>query len=261
MKQSDPTLNQTQVDILIITYRFRYVSAPLLARLRKTHVTTARASLENLYQKKLLNKKYDKSYKLLGKPAAYSLNPKGVKAVANYTDINEKYGHSMYKNASASENFADQNLNILAAYLSLEENYGNTFSIYTRAETIDFEDDFPKTLPNLFLKRNDSSNELPDYYMLDIIPGTQKNVLYKKIEMYIDHLESGDWQEDEHPTVLLVLENSYIEDVARKMFEERKDSRFIEDDEILLMTTTRKAIVAALTTSIWSIDTEHLLSL
>ena len=254
-------LNSTQIEILKLIYTFRYVSAPLLAKLRKTHVTTTRVSLENLYSKKLLNKKFDKSYKLLGKPASYSLNPSGVKFISEYIDVNKKYGHSMYKNATASENFADQSISIMAVYIALNQLYGNAFTIFTRAETIDFEDNFPKTLPNLYLNRNDPVTDKPNYYMLDILTGVQKNVIYKKIEMYIDHFESGDWQEDEYPLVLLVLDNSYLEDVALKMTEERKDSRFIEDDDLIFMTTTKKAITTAHTTAIWSTNEEKLLSL
>jgi DNA-binding MarR family transcriptional regulator len=261
MPTKNPSLNQAQIENLKLLYIFRYVSIPLLAKIRNVHISTISESLETLLKKGLLNKKYDKSYKLLGKPAGYSLNSNGVKAVAEHLDINKKYAHSMYKNVSASENFIDQSLGVMAAYIALTELYPDTFTIFTRAETIDFEDNFPKTLPNLYLSRTEPSGTKQNHYILDIYTGVQKNVLYKKIEMYIDHFESGDWDEDEHPTILLVLDNSYLEDVVQKIIEERKDSRFIEDDDLIFMTTTRKAILAAHSKSIWSTAEDKLLSL
>ncbi len=253
--------NDAQIEILKLVYTFRYVSAPLLASLRRTHETTTRVSLEKLRSKGLLNKKFDKSYRLLGKPAGYSLNPDGVRFISEHTEVNKKYAHSMYKNASASESFVDHSLNILASYIALSESYPDTFTIFTRAETVDYEDNFPKTLPNLYLSRNKTSKTLPNYYMLDILSDVQKNVMYKKIEMYIDHHESGDWEEDEYPTVLLVLDNSYIEDFTQKIIEERKDSRYILDDDLVFMTTTRKALLNARNINIWTSHKEELASL
>jgi DNA-binding MarR family transcriptional regulator len=261
MTETNYRLNKAQIENLTLIYTFRYVSIPLLAKLKNVHISTISNSLESLYQKGLLNKKYDKSFKLLGKPAGYSLNPNGVKAINEYIDVNKKFAHSMYKNATASENFMNQSLDIMAVYTSIKDTYRDAFTMFTRAETIDYEDSFPKTLPSLYLTRNDPSVDYPNHYMLDILTGVQKNVLYKKIDMYIDHFESGDWSEDEHPVILLVLDNSYIEDVVQKIAEERKDSRFIEDDELVIMTTTRKAILSSGNKNIWSGNNRELVGL
>ncbi len=244
--------NNVQEEILKLVYTFRFVSTPLLTRLRKVDNTVTFRALENLYNKGLLNKKSDNTYKLMGRPASYSLSPAGVSFLKEFLEVNKKYALTMYKNAITTDTFVNQSLNILAAYVILSETYPNTFTSFTRAETIELERLFPRTLPNLYLMRNETSASRPNHYFLDILAGNQKHVIFKKLNVYLDHFESGYWEEEEYPTILLVLDNVYVEDIARKIIEDRMDSRYISDADVKFLTTTRKALFSASNTDIWS---------
>ncbi len=243
--------NKVQVEILKLVYTFRFISVPLIAELRRVNEAATLRTLETLYNKGLLSKKFDKTYRLLGKPASYCLTTSGVRFVSDYIEVNMKYAHSMYKNTSVTDNFVNQSLSILATYVILSETYPDTFTCFTRAETIDLERFFPRTLPNLYLRRNESSDSRPNHYFLDILSGNQKHIIYKKINMYLDHYEAGYWEDDEYPTMLLVLDNVYVEDVARKIIEDRMDSRYLSEEDVIILTTTRKALLSATNTDIW----------
>jgi hypothetical protein len=250
----------SQILTLTYTYKFRYISAPLLARLRSINRTVAFRTLETLHQKGLLNKRFDSSYKLLGKPASYSLSITGVNYLRDHIDVNKNYAHTHYKNNTNSERFINESLDILRTNIVISESYPDSFTIFTRAEMTAYSDKYPKPLPHLFLNRNTHRSDRPNYYMLDILTGLDKKVIAARIDKYVKHFEEGDWEEKEHPVILLVVSDGYYEREALKMVDSMKDSNYIEDDELVFMTTTQKALFSE-NVNIWTSHNKELASL
>jgi len=96
--------------------------------------------------------------------------------------------------------------------------------------------------------------------MLDILTGLDKKVIAARIDKYIKHFEAGDWEEEEHPVILLVLADSYYEREALKIVESMKDNNYIEDDELVFMVTTQKALFSE-NINIWTTNSNELASL
>lgn len=246
---------------LTLIYKFRYISAPLLAEIRHINRTVAFRTLETLYHKGLLNKRFDKSYKLLGKPAGYSLSINGINYIKEHVELNKNYAHTHYKNNSNSERFINESLDILRTNIILTEFYPDTFTVFTKAEMTEYADKFPKPLPHLYLNRMKPDDERPNFYMLDILTGLDKKVIAARIDKYIKHFEAGDWEEEEHPVILLVVADAYIERETLKIIDSMKDSGYIEDDELVFMVTTQKALFGANTPNIWTSHNKELSNL
>lgn len=252
-------LNQNQLELLLLIYKFRFVSIPLLSKSRKISAVAVFNTLNILLDKKLVLRRYDKSYKFSGKPASFALSKDAITLLKAHPGLSDTYLHSLYKNPSLSSQFADHCIEIYKTYLTLNQQYPDTFSIYTRAELVDYEDSYLKPLPDLVLKRKDSETT-PEMYFLDILKDSQLWLIKKRINTYIEHYESGDWEEEIYPTVLFVCEDSNAEKKVLEYAEQAKDNAFIEDGELIIMTTTRKALQSN-DREIWSSQEKHLSSL
>src|SRR5437868_6830189 len=76
-------LNEEQVEVLQMLYRFRFASSEQIAQFQgKPNAKAIQKRLKILEDQDLIAKRYDKSYKLQGKPAAYYLTPNGARAFA-----------------------------------------------------------------------------------------------------------------------------------------------------------------------------------
>lgn len=252
-------LNQNQLELLLLIYKFRFVSIPLLSKSRKISTVAVFNTLNILLDKKLVFRRYDKSYKFSGKPASFALSKQAILLLKTHPGLNDTYLHSLYKNPSLSSQFADQCIETYKTYLTLNQQYPDTFSIYTRAELVDYEDSYPEPLPDLVLKRKNSETT-PEMYFLDLLKDSQLWLIKKRINTYIKHYESGDWEEETHPTVLFVCEDSNVEKKVLEYAEQAKDNAFIEDDELIIMTTTKKSLHAD-NKAVWSSQEKHLSSL
>jgi hypothetical protein len=157
---SNYSLNQKQVHLLKLAYKFRFVSSSLLARYfnRSNSVGTYKA-LETLKDNGYLNKHYDTSYNLQGKAATYYLTPKGSKYLRDQLGFNEDVLRSYYKNKSVGQPFIDHSLNVFKTYLKLEHDYPNSFNIYTKYELASF-GNFPNPAPDIYSNRMTQKNIL-----------------------------------------------------------------------------------------------------
>jgi predicted transcriptional regulator len=70
-------LNEEQVAVLQLLWRFRFASNEQIAKYQqKPNSKAVQKRLKILEDQGLIAKRYDKSYKLQGKPAAYYLTPR-----------------------------------------------------------------------------------------------------------------------------------------------------------------------------------------
>ena len=104
-------LNLEQVAVLQMLYRFRFASSEQVAKFQEKPGSKAvQKRLKILEDQGLISKRYDKTYKLKGKPAAYHLTPTGARALeANAPresdePINIK---RLYKDKDVSEGFIE----------------------------------------------------------------------------------------------------------------------------------------------------------
>ena len=234
------TLNAKQLHLLKLAYKFRFITAPLMADykgLKSRHAMYM--TLERLAKQKYLGKRTDSNSNFQNKGIRYYLTPDGLKV------LKDKYGFSnsaifaLYKNNIVSENFIEQYSDTLRVYLRLRASYPEVFHMFTKTELLDY-DNFPEQLPNLYLNRIQSSELTTSEYMAYILPPTQLFILKKFLNMLLEHFDSGDWEED-YPTIVLVCPDSGTEERVQKHIASTLDSAGIDD--LLIYTTSLKALL------------------
>jgi len=250
-------LNDKQIQLLQLLYKFRFVTAELVAKHKGIRRSAVNNAFSILLDQELIARHYDNSYKIQGRGATYYLTPKALRLLRGSYKLNENVFRTLLKNKRLSDGFIDDNLTIMAAYLKLREAYPGIFNIFTVSELGDF-DYFPEPKSSLYLSRKEPVNGLPSEYMLDIFRDNRKFILKKRIDVYIEHYATGDWGEGEYPTILLVCPDSRSEEYAQKYVES-----LLEDFDFL--TTTKSALLNkhSLETAIWTdvFNPEKLISL
>ncbi len=222
-------LNQEQLAVLNLLYTFRFASNEQIARYqRKPSNKHVQKRLKILENQQYVAKRYDKSYKLKGKPAAYYLLPKGARALIGLGDRDENEPINIkriYKDKDVSEGFMQHSLNILGVYLALNALHGNKLDFFTKSdlkyEQFEF---YPQPLSDAHVRI--STKDGDKNFFLDIFEDNQPFfVLIRKIKKYLEYAGSGDWPEESLPTILVIVENKSVHKRLRKRItKELRDS-------------------------------------
>jgi hypothetical protein len=239
-------LNQEQLAVLNLLYTFRFASNEHVAKYSgKKSNKHVQKRLKILEDQDFIAKRYDKSYKLKGKPAAYYLLPKGARALINLNDREENEPINIkriYKDKDVSEGFIQHCLNLLGAYLTFDMIYDNKLDFFTGSD-LKYEqyEYYPQPLPNahVYLKTSQDRKE----FFLDIFEDSQPFfVLVRRIKKYIEYAGSGDWPEETLPTILVVVENKSVHKRLRKRItKELRDSY----EEVCFATTMLEYLLNA----------------
>ncbi len=222
-------LNEEQVAVLNLLYTFRFASNEHIARYqKKPNSKHVQKRLKILEDQEYIAKRYDKSYKLKGKPAAYYLLPKGARALIGLDnrDENEPINiKRIYRDKDVSEGFIQHSLNILGAYLALSTLHGNKLDFFTKSdlkyEQFEF---YPQPLPDAHVRIGTKDSDRN--FFLDIFEDNQPFfVLIRRIKRYLEYAGSGDWPEEPLPTILIIVENKSVHKRLRKRIaKELRDS-------------------------------------
>jgi len=248
------TLNDEQLEVLALLYKFRFGSNNLIAEyFGKKQRGFVFKRLKILEEQGFIGKRFESNYRIQGKPAAYYLLPAGARKLQEHRgseDINVK---AIYKDKSVSESFIQHSHGIFSAYNQLRTHYDSKLNFFTKSDLTSFEH-FPKPLPDGFLSLEVKKNT--SHFFLEIIEDSQPFfATVRKIKKYIDYNESGEWDitETDFPAVLFICESTSLQKRLRKqLFKQTNDY----DD--CTFTTTTKAELHAIDTdtddAIWLSD-------
>lgn len=226
-------ISSNQVRLLYILFKFRFGTSDLIAELIRKDRSTVYESLRTLEQQGYMYKFHDKTYRLRGRPAIYTLATKGIKYLRDTSRVDQTTLRNFYKNkhiASENEPLVDQCLLVFRIFNVLKAQTGQTFSIYTKHE-LD-KDDSVNPKPELWLQRQGKTQK-PDY-ILDIFPtGTMTWLLRKRLRQ---HQEFAGEYEYLYPSMLLVAGNASTE---RRLFKQAEGAMqdfefYITRQEMLL---------------------------
>jgi hypothetical protein len=237
MNQYYLALSPNQIHLLKIIYKFRFVTADLVADYRGGNKRDVNRALTLLLKQEYVSRRYDSSYKLLGKGARYYLAPKALKLLRDEHGLNEDVLHARYKDKSVGEPFAEHTLGIFRAALGIRAVYPDTFDILTRAEMAGF-DYFPQNMPDLSLHRIKPSKTKPNDYLIDIYEDPRAFIIQKRVDQYIEHFEDGAWGDDDYPMILLVCPNKRLEAKLDKYIEDKFDDNYLDDMDMIIRTTS-----------------------
>ena len=228
--------------MLKLCYKFRFISVPLLADYLARDKSSVYENLYVLEKQGYIAKRYDKTYKLRGRPASYCLIAKGIKFLKTQPEtkqlVNETVLRNMYKNRTISEEHVDHCLQVLASYVALNSQTNKTFNIFSKSElaTSSF---FPRPLPDLYLSRKQLTANKQSDYMLDVFDATIPFFVYiKRLRAYQNHCDEAELDDGEsYPYVLLIAPDDKTEQRLLKLIE-----GMLQDFDIY--TTTLNRILA-----------------
>jgi len=209
-------LNQNQLDVLLLLYKFRFATSNLLTqKLKLQHRNSINSRLQILKDQQYIGRKYDKSYKLMNKPASYFMLPNGFAVLRGMDGISNNVLKNMYKDASATDAFTERSLVIFAIYNKLESIFGQRFDMFSKSELNGMEG-MPAMLPDglIRLKTSDSPHARERYHSLYYVEEKQplfaiSSIITKQIE----YGDSEDWQElfGKPPAVIIICDSPALE--------------------------------------------------
>lgn len=214
-------LNAEQLEVLELLYKFRFGSNDLIAQyFGKKDRSFVFKRLSILLEQGLIGKRFDSSYRIQGKPAAYYLTPAGARVLQGQRGPEEDAINikAIYKDKTVKDDFVRYCLDILAIYNRLKAQYGDRLKFFTKAN-LNYErfDYFPQPLPDAYIRLRLGGED--KQFFLDVYhDGQPFFAAARKIKKYVDYAEDGAWEETETalPVILGVCESSGLQKRLQK---------------------------------------------
>lgn len=244
-------LNSEQLEVLELLYKFRFGSNDLIAGyFGKKQRGFVFKRLKILEEQGFIGKRFDSSYRIKGRPAAYYLLPKGARKLQEHRpdetkdDINIK---AIYKDKSVSEMFIAHSQSIFALYNQLKSHYSDKLNFFTKSDLLSY-DYFPQPLPDSFVTLETNNTRS---FFIEILEDNQPFfTAIKKIKKYTDYNESGEWIDTgtDFPAILFICESNNLQKKLQKQL-----AKQINDFDDCIFATTTKSELQALDTNdtIW----------
>jgi hypothetical protein len=207
--KSRKQLNELQIELLQILYKFRFANSKLIAQYQEQTSRNINVRLTNLLDQEYIGRNYDSSYRINRRPATYYLLPKAIRFLKTNPDLDAKGLHLLYYNRKAKPVFINHCLRLFRIYLKLDAQFGESLEFFTSTELAD-QTQFPRPLPDGLLNFSDQSGGLPAY-VVDLLESTTPLPrLRRRVARFINHSEIGNWLGD-YPGILLVCDNVGLE--------------------------------------------------
>lgn len=254
MNNSNRQLNQGQLEVLGLIYKFRFGTRDLIAdSLGKQNGNPIYSRLTILEQQRYVAKRYDTSYKLSGRAAEYYLTPPGLRALKERVELDgldDKAIKASYKDKNASDQFINRCLSVFAIANRLNDIYSG-LQFFTKRELNTY-DYFPEQLPDGFLSYKLSGNIQRCFIEL-FMEDTPPFAVDRRLRQLITYYENDEWAitETPFPPILCICETGSVEKRLQKQIT-RALSR--SNTDILFYTTTLPAVLGSDKNSnaIWS---------
>lgn len=238
-------LNQSQLDILLILYRFRFGTRSLLAEyLHKPNNTSLYSKVTILEKHGLIASRYDNAYRLAGREAEYYVTPKGIRALA------DPALPISYKDKSVSSQFVQQTTLLFRIHNILLSLYPS-LQFFT-ARDIQALDYFPSKRPTAFISYKEK--ETTKRFFVEYVPAHLSiSAIKSKLRQYIRYYEEDAWTvtDTPFPVILYIAEDGMTEQGVRWHMSREL---YKTDTAIKFYTTTQKALLAMTenTAAVWT---------
>jgi Replication-relaxation len=236
-------LNAEQLEVLELLYKFRFGSNDLIAQyFGKKSRSFVFKRLSILLEQGLIGKRFDSSYRIQGKPAAYYLLPVGARKLQETRSPEDEAVNikAIYKDKSVSETFIQHSLNIFSTYNQLKAHYGNSLDFFTKSDLANYEH-YPKPLPDAFLSLETEGST--KHFFVEIQEASQPFfTVVRKVKKYMDYKDSGEWAitETDFPAILLICESASLQKRLQKQITKML-SKTLTDD-LTFATTTQEEL-------------------
>lgn len=241
MNTAEKTIKLTpqQQRILKLLFKFRFVTAKLLAQVLSIRSDSTYDVLERLVSLGMVVKVYEKSYRIDRKAAYYYLSKAGVTSVRGLMEVRESVVHALYKNDTATPAFIEHSLDVIACYPSIRQNLADGSDLFTRAEINRFKQ-FPKNRPDLYVR-----TPTGDEAMIVFAHDTAPYLINKRLDEIIAHSEDEGW-DGEYPRIAFVLKDSSAKYAFLYKTAQKLDKLGMDEDDLAIFATTIEVVINGL---------------
>jgi hypothetical protein len=229
-------LSSQQQRVLKLLFKFRFISAQLLAQVMSISRPGVYQALESLVDKKLVSKVYEDNFRIDRKPAYYYLNKSGVTAVRKLMGVKESVVHTLYKNDAATPEFIEHCLTTAYCYAVLARSLPANTDIFTKSEINRFTQ-FPKNRPDLYVRTPDGRVAI-----IVVIDDKPLYIARKRLDEIITHSEEEGWEHGAYPHIGFILKhgndkNSFLYTTRKKL-----EDMGMDEDELYVLATHLKTL-------------------
>ncbi len=238
MNTKERKLNDKQIHILLLTFKFRYLTADNLANLKDISHNSAYSALKILSEREYLGRKYNKSYRLQNKSARYYLTPKSVIYLQDpIFKLDKDILATRRYEDKKSNSFINHQVAIFDVFLEIITSTQFEIHRILTASNISKDDreSYPRPLPDLEVLYETNTDGVFNRTLVDIFLDDQHLFLAKKrIRQYIQHYEDNEWEWDEYPEITILRRskadvknlNKYIEEKMEDIYLDQNDFKF-----------------------------------
>jgi hypothetical protein len=211
-------LNDNQTRVLELLYKFRFGSSDIIAHyFGKLNGAFVFKRMKILEEQGYIARRYDGSYRIQGKPAAYYLLPDGARKLHEDKKVEESKNRikAIYKDKAVSEQFIQECLDIFSIYNALRSHHLD-IKFFTKAdlghEDYDY---FPQPLPDAYIRLANGQQ-----YFLQVHRSHQPFFLASRaITRYASYFESGEWDDTDtdFPVLLFIVDSSSVQNRIHKL--------------------------------------------
>lgn len=246
-------LKQGQIDILEMLYKYRFGSRQLLAdSLGIKSGSNLFEKLNVLMKHGFVARRYDKSYKLRGLPAAYYLTPKGLRRlqlIHSSERVTDAIIKASYRDKVVSQSFVNHVVEVYTHANRLQRKYPS-LKVFLRREMALYSY-FPANPPDAFLSLK-TADGLRRFFFDVVSKDTPPSAINLRLVKYMEFFDDDGWDAtgSDLPKLLFLLENLSAENRLRRAAHAVR-SRFDLDDEVEVYTATTENLLRE-NSAIWS---------
>lgn len=231
----DQALTGQQQRVLKLLFKFRFVSAGLLAMVMGIRRESVYGVLEQLVSKDLVTKVYDPTFRIDRKPAYYYLNKTGVTAVRKLMDVKESVVHALYKNDEMTADFVGHSMKLVQCYAAIIKYLPQGSDIFSKTEINRFRQ-FPKNRPDLYIRTPDGQEAI-----VVIVDDKPPYIVRKRLDEIITHSEDESWQGDSYPRICFVLRDNSAKYSFLYTTHKKLEGMGMEEDELPILAASLTA--------------------
>lgn len=222
-------LTGQQQRILKLLFKFRFVSAGLLADVMGIRREGVYQVLEQLVGKKLVTKVYKSEYRIDRKPAYYYLNKSGVTAVRKLMGAKESAVHALYKNDEMTDDFVSHSMTLMQCYVSIMKYLPEGSDIFSKTEINRFTQ-FPKNRPDMYIRTPDGKEAI-----IVIVDDKPLYIVRKRLEEIIMHSEDEGWNNDNYPRICFILKDHAAKYSLLYTTSKKLEGMGLDEDELPIL--------------------------
>lgn len=246
-------LKQGQIDILETLYKYRFGSRQsLVDSLGIKSGSNLFEKLNVLMKHGFVARRYDKSFKLQGVPAAYYLTPKGLRrlqSIHGSERVTDAIIKASYRDKVVGQSFVNHVVEVYAYANRLQRKHPS-LKVFLRREMALYSY-FPANPPDAFLSLK--TNDRLQRFFFDVVSkDAPPSAINRRLVNYMEFFDDGGWgvTGSDLPKLLFLLENPAAENRLRRAAHAVR-SRFDLDDEIEIYTATTEGLPGE-DSAIWS---------